>query len=143
MRVGDYAEHFTTGRARRAVKNLTALAPQTARIERDGEEQELPVAEVHPGDTVIVRPGEQIPVEDWALVPDLVINYTSEVGQRQYEDFGPVLVQTRSFLRFYPVGTYTATPLPVLGYELLRAYPPGTTEDEAVQLSPDYQPSCS
>ena len=68
-----------------------------------------------------------------ADVAYLVINYTAEVGQRQYDDFGPVLVQTRSFLRFYPVGTYTATPLPVLGYELLRAYPLGTTEDEAVQ----------
>jgi hypothetical protein len=68
-----------------------------------------------------------------AEVAYLVINYTAEVGQQQYEDFGPVLVQTRSFLHFYPVGTYTAMPLPILGYELLRAYPPGTTEDEAVQ----------
>src|SRR5215212_7947239 len=30
-----------------------------------------------------------------ADVAYLVINYTAEVGQRQYEDFGPVLVQTR------------------------------------------------
>ena len=36
MRVGDYAEHFTTERGRRAVKDLMALAPQTARVERDG-----------------------------------------------------------------------------------------------------------
>src|SRR6266508_1373668 len=42
MRVGDYAEHFTTERARRAVKNLTALAPQMVRIEREGEEQAVP-----------------------------------------------------------------------------------------------------
>ncbi|MCL5960017.1 MAG: cation transporter, partial [Chloroflexi bacterium] len=46
MRIGDYAENFTTERARRAVKNLTAMAPQTARVERDGVEQEVPVAEV-------------------------------------------------------------------------------------------------
>ncbi len=32
MRIGDYAEHFTTERSRRAVKRLTALAPQTARL---------------------------------------------------------------------------------------------------------------
>ena len=68
-----------------------------------------------------------------ADVAYLVIHYTAEVGQRQYEDFGPVLVQTRSFLHFYPVGSDTAMPLPVIGYELIRAYPPGTTEDEAVQ----------
>ena len=37
MRVGDFAEQFTTERARRAVKDLTAMAPQTARVERAHE----------------------------------------------------------------------------------------------------------
>lgn len=63
MRVGDYAEKFTSERARRAVKDLTSLAPQTARVERDGQEQEVPVSDIHPGDMVIVRPGEKIPVD--------------------------------------------------------------------------------
>ena len=44
MRVGDYAERFTTERARRAVKDLTAMAPQTARVEREGGEVEVPVS---------------------------------------------------------------------------------------------------
>jgi P-type Cu+ transporter len=38
MRAGDYAERFTTERARRAVKDLASMAPQTARVERDGQE---------------------------------------------------------------------------------------------------------
>lgn len=63
MRVGDYAERFTTERARRAVKNLTALAPQMARIEHDGSEHEVPIGAVQVGDMVIVRPGEQISVD--------------------------------------------------------------------------------
>lgn len=42
MRVGDYAEKFTAEGARRAVKELTALAPQMARVERAGAEVELP-----------------------------------------------------------------------------------------------------
>jgi Cd2+/Zn2+-exporting ATPase/Cu+-exporting ATPase len=41
MRVGDYVESFTAERARRAVKDLTKLAPQTARVERNGVEQEV------------------------------------------------------------------------------------------------------
>ena len=61
MRVGDYVENFTTENARRAVKELTSIAPQTARVERDGSETEVPVAEVEVGETVIVRPGEKIP----------------------------------------------------------------------------------
>lgn len=63
MRVGEYVEKFTAEGARRAVKDLTALTPQTARLERDGSEQEVPIAEVHSGDVVIVRPGEKIPVD--------------------------------------------------------------------------------
>jgi len=63
MRVGEYVENFTTEGARRAVKDLTAMIPQTARVERDGSEQEIPVSEVRNGDTVIVRPGEKVPVD--------------------------------------------------------------------------------
>ena len=67
MRVGDYAERFTTERARLAVKNLTALAPQKARLVRDGAELELPIQDVNPGDVVIVRPGEEIPVDGYGI----------------------------------------------------------------------------
>jgi P-type Cu+ transporter len=49
MRIGDYVENFTTESARRAVKELTFLAPQTARVERDGKEVEVPVGEVNVG----------------------------------------------------------------------------------------------
>ncbi|RJP52665.1 MAG: cadmium-translocating P-type ATPase [Anaerolineaceae bacterium] len=63
MRVGDYTEKFTTERARRAVKDLTALAPRTARVERAGEEVEVPVTELLKDEVVVVRPGEKIPVD--------------------------------------------------------------------------------
>ena len=63
MRVGEYVENFTTEGARRAVKDLTAMIPQIARVERDGSEQEIPVSEVRNGDIVIVRPGEKVPVD--------------------------------------------------------------------------------
>jgi magnesium-transporting ATPase (P-type) len=69
MRVGDYAERFTTERSRQALKHLTGLAPQTARVERSGHEIELPVAQVQVGDIVIVRPGEKIPVDGTYLQP--------------------------------------------------------------------------
>jgi cation transport ATPase len=44
MRVGEHAERFTTTGARRVVKDLTVMGPQMARLERDGTEQEVPVA---------------------------------------------------------------------------------------------------
>lgn len=41
MRIGDYVENFTTESARSAVRELTSLVPQTARVERDGVEKEM------------------------------------------------------------------------------------------------------
>jgi P-type Cu+ transporter len=88
MRVGDYAEHFTTERARRAVKDLTALAPQTARIEREGEEQQVPVADVRPGDTIIVRPGEQIPVDGEVISGQATIDQAAITGESMPVEVG-------------------------------------------------------
>jgi len=81
MRVGDYAEHFTTERSRQAVKRLTALAPQTARVERDGGEQVVPIVEVTPGETVIVRPGESIPVDGAVLSGTATVNQAAITGE--------------------------------------------------------------
>ncbi|MEJ2597072.1 MAG: cation-translocating P-type ATPase [Anaerolineales bacterium] len=81
MRMGDYAEHFTSERARRAVKDLSALAPQTARLERDGQEVEVPVDQVQPGDTVVVRPGEKIPVDGEVVSGQATIDQAAITGE--------------------------------------------------------------
>jgi len=81
MRVGDYAEHFTTERGRRAVKDLMALAPQSARVERDGTEVEVPVAQVQVGNVVVVRPGETIPVDGEVLAGQATVNQAAITGE--------------------------------------------------------------
>jgi Cu+-exporting ATPase len=81
MRVGDYAEHFTTERSRQAVKRLTALAPQTARVERDGAEVVIPIGEVTIGETVIVRPGESIPVDGEVTGGQATVNQATLTGE--------------------------------------------------------------
>jgi len=81
MRVGDYAEHFTTERARRAVRDLTALAPQKARLRRGDEEVEVPIAQVQPGDIVIVRPGENIPVDGQVCGGQATVDQSTITGE--------------------------------------------------------------
>jgi Cu+-exporting ATPase len=81
MRVGDYVERFTTESARRAVKELTALAPQTARVERDGAEVEVPVTDVKVGDIVIVRPGEKIPVDGEVVAGHATVDQAAITGE--------------------------------------------------------------
>ena len=46
-----------------AIRALMDLAPKLARVERDGVERDIPVAEVRVGDVVLVRPGEKVPVD--------------------------------------------------------------------------------
>jgi P-type Cu+ transporter len=81
MHIGEYVEHFTTERSRQAVKRLTALAPQTARVERNGVEQVVPIEEVHVGETVIVRPGESIPVDGEVTGGQATINQATLTGE--------------------------------------------------------------
>ncbi|GMQ89791.1 MAG: heavy metal translocating P-type ATPase [Gammaproteobacteria bacterium] len=50
-------------RSSQAIRKLMALQPATARIVRDGEEQEIAVEAVRIGDRVRIRPGESIPVD--------------------------------------------------------------------------------
>ncbi len=46
-----------------AIRELMALRPETARVQRGGAEVVLPIAEVQRGDVIIVKPGEKIPVD--------------------------------------------------------------------------------
>ena len=89
MRVGDYVEGFTAERARRAVKDLTGLAPQKARLERDGAEIEVPIGEVQPGDIVIVRPGEKIPVDGEVTSGQATVDQAAITGESMPVEVGP------------------------------------------------------
>jgi Cu+-exporting ATPase len=61
--LGRFLEARAKGRTSEAIKKLIGLQPKTARVLRNGNEVDIPVEEVTPGDLVIVRPGEKIPVD--------------------------------------------------------------------------------
>ncbi|QPP50733.1 MULTISPECIES: heavy metal translocating P-type ATPase [Halomonadaceae] len=61
--LGRYLEALAKGRASQAIRRLLTLGAKTARVERDGEEVEVPVKELEPGDVMIVRPGDKIPTD--------------------------------------------------------------------------------
>lgn len=89
MRVGDYVESFTTEQARRAVKDLAKLAPATARVEGEGGEKEMPLELVRPGDTVVVRPGEMIPVDGYVISGQATVNQATITGEAMPVEAGP------------------------------------------------------
>lgn len=61
--VGKYMETRSKGKTSEAISKLMDLAPKTATVLRGGVEQEIPVEEVVKGDTIIVKPGQRIPVD--------------------------------------------------------------------------------
>ena len=81
MRVGDFVEGLTTGNARKAVKNLTNMVPQLARVERDGQELTLPITQVNIGDVVVIRPGEAIPVDGVVIEGAAAVDQSAISGE--------------------------------------------------------------
>ncbi|MGE5600860.1 MAG: heavy metal translocating P-type ATPase [Pseudomonadota bacterium] len=67
IKVGKYLEAVAKGRTSAAIKALMGLQVKTARVVRGGVEQDIPIEDVVPGDTVIVRPGEKLPVDGIVL----------------------------------------------------------------------------
>ncbi len=61
--VGTYLEDRAKGRASAAIEGLVSMQAETARVEQDGEEVEVPVEDVAVGDVMVVRPGEKVPVD--------------------------------------------------------------------------------
>ncbi|SHF59846.1 MULTISPECIES: heavy metal translocating P-type ATPase [Halomonadaceae] len=61
--LGRYFEHVAKGRTSEAIKKLLQLQAKTARVIRDGEAVEVSIEAVVPGDRILARPGERIPVD--------------------------------------------------------------------------------
>ena len=60
---GKFLEERSKSKASSVIRNLMNLQPKTLTVQRDGKEMELPLSMVLPGDQVMVRPGDRIPVD--------------------------------------------------------------------------------
>jgi P-type Cu+ transporter len=79
--LGRTLESSAKGRTSQAIRRLMELAPATARIARDGVEREVPLTEVVPGDVLVVRPGERIPVDGAVLDGESAVNEAMLTGE--------------------------------------------------------------
>jgi Cd2+/Zn2+-exporting ATPase len=79
--LGDYLESRTIEKTRSSIKALLDLAPDNARVKRNGREVEIPSEEVVPGDMVIVRPGEKISVDGTIIEGSAYINQAAITGE--------------------------------------------------------------
>jgi P-type Cu+ transporter len=114
--LGRMLESRAKGQTGEAIRKLIGLQAKTATVFRDGKEMEIETEEVVPGDVVLVRPGEQIPVDgrvsegasaiDESMLTGESIPVEKRVGD---EVFGATINKTGAFrFRATKVGKDTA-----------------------------------
>jgi Cu+-exporting ATPase len=102
--LGRLLEARAKARTGDAIRSLMGLQARTARVVRAGQEQEIPVEEVLPGDLVLVRPGEKIPVDgvvregESAVDESMLTGESLPVEKRRGEQvFGATINRTGAF----------------------------------------------
>jgi P-type Cu+ transporter len=65
--IGKFLEARATERTGDSIRELLSLQPQTACVERDNAEQRIPITALRIGDTVVIRPGERVPIDGVVL----------------------------------------------------------------------------
>jgi Cd2+/Zn2+-exporting ATPase len=78
---GTTLEDYVLHRTRGAIEKLVNMSPKTALVRRDGEEIEVSVEDVKLGETVLVKPGEKIPVDGTVVSGYSAVNQAAITGE--------------------------------------------------------------
>lgn len=81
IQAGMTIEGYIIHRTRGALEKLIKMSPTIARVRRDGKEIEVPIDEVMVGDTVLIKPGDKIPVDGLVLSGYSTINQATITGE--------------------------------------------------------------
>jgi Cu+-exporting ATPase len=79
--LGRLLEARAKGRTNEAIKRLAGLGAKSARVVRDGEEEDVPVENVRVGDVIVVRPGEKVPVDGRVLAGESAVDEAMITGE--------------------------------------------------------------
>ncbi|CAH0271671.1 heavy metal translocating P-type ATPase [Peribacillus simplex] len=79
--LGKLFEAKAKGRSSEAIKKLMGLQAKTALVLRNGEEREIPLEEVIVGDTIVVKPGEKIPVDGEVVEGNSAVDESMLTGE--------------------------------------------------------------
>jgi Cd2+/Zn2+-exporting ATPase len=87
--IAELLEQYAMDQTRDSLRELLELAPEEATVRRDGTERTIPVDEVAVGDTVVVRPGEKIPVDGIVREGESAVDQSPITGESVPVDRGP------------------------------------------------------
>lgn len=79
--VGEYFEHRAVSRSRSVIRELLDICPDEARVLVDGEYVDMDAEDVEIGSTILIRPGERVPVDSVILSGDCRVDTSSLTGE--------------------------------------------------------------
>ena len=89
FQVGELFEGIAEGRSRRSVAHLLDIRPDTAHVERDGHLLDLAPENVAPGQTILIRPGEKIPLDGVVLEGRSALDTVALTGESLPREIAP------------------------------------------------------
>jgi heavy metal translocating P-type ATPase len=81
INIADYIRDLTVNRSRRAIEEVLSYQSYEAWVIRDGEKLRIPVGEIRLGETVVIYPGERIPVDGRVLLGKALVDQAMLTGE--------------------------------------------------------------
>ena len=81
FKVGELFESISEGRSRRSISHLMDIRPDTANVLRDGKTLTVSPEDVKPGETIIVKPGERVPMDGVVTEGDSSLDTVALTGE--------------------------------------------------------------
>lgn len=81
FQIGELFEEYAEGRSRDSISHLMEIRPDTAHVERNGDEMTIAPEEVAVGETIIVKPGEKVPLDGIVVSGTSSLNIVALTGE--------------------------------------------------------------
>lgn len=81
FQVGELFEGYAEGRSRESISHLMDIRPDVANVERDGQVESVEPEDVREGETIVVRPGEKIPLDGIIIEGATSLNTIALTGE--------------------------------------------------------------
>lgn len=86
FQVGELFEDYAEGKSRDSISHLMDIRPDTANVERGGEVLTVSPEEVKPGETIVIRPGEKVPLDGTVIEGSTSMNTIALTGESMPRD---------------------------------------------------------
>ena len=86
FQVGELCEGYAEGKSRQSIAHLMDIRPDVAHVEREGKELEVSPSQVSVGETIVIRPGERVPLDGVILEGNSALNTMALTGESMPRD---------------------------------------------------------